>query len=174
LDHAVEHCDSDGRFALLSGKHASAELGADEVFVAADGRLDETAATIAGRALPPHAALLGKDGDVTVTRCLLLTLVCAQYGAGTWRNDDVWRPIMLTSNGRSIDLLIIVGAVCGNTANHTLGLPEQGRRPSRVIGMTLGQQMGGDLACDGIDGDMKLGLMRWMLPDGIDVPKWRC
>ena len=39
-DHAVQHCDGDGRFALLAGQCTGAERGADQLLIPADGGLD--------------------------------------------------------------------------------------------------------------------------------------
>src|SRR6185312_7971655 len=41
-DHAVEHCDGNGRFALLAGQRAGTESCADQPLVSADGGLRET------------------------------------------------------------------------------------------------------------------------------------
>src|SRR3712207_3114239 len=67
-DHAVEHLDGDGGFALLGRQGAGAQLRTDEALVAPDRGLREAAAAITGRFLPGHAALLRDEPDVAVAR----------------------------------------------------------------------------------------------------------
>jgi hypothetical protein len=69
-DHAVEHCDGNGRFALLAGQRAGAEFCADQPLVSADGGLRETTAAVSRRFLPGHPAFLGDEPDVAVARAL--------------------------------------------------------------------------------------------------------
>ena len=46
-DHAVQYCDGDGSFALLTGQCAGPQPRADGGFIAADPDLRQAAATVA-------------------------------------------------------------------------------------------------------------------------------
>src|SRR4051812_32450144 len=65
-DHAIEHRDREGDFALLGGQAAGAQLRADDRFVAPDCRFRETTAAVACRLLSGHATLLGDEPDVAI------------------------------------------------------------------------------------------------------------
>ena len=67
-DHAVEHLDSEGDLAVLSGPAAGTQLGPDQVLVAARGGFSLIAQAVLGRPLPPDAALFDQKLDVTVAR----------------------------------------------------------------------------------------------------------
>ena len=67
-DHAVQHGDGEGSFALLTTQGAGAELRADQVLVSPYGSFGEVASATPVGLLPTHAALLGDQLDVAVPR----------------------------------------------------------------------------------------------------------
>jgi len=50
----------------------------------------------------------------------------------------------------------IIGAVRRHGRDYTLSLPKQGRHLGDIVGVTLGQHVGRDLACVGIDSEVQL------------------
>ncbi len=86
-DHAVEYLDSEGDLAQLSGSYASAQLGADQMFITAHCGFRMVALPVSGGTLPAHAAPFGHQLNVTVTRALPIWISCAQHGIGArWDN----------------------------------------------------------------------------------------
>lgn len=87
--HTVEHLDTDGDLAMLSGPAAGTELGSDQVLVASHGGFGLTAHAGLGRSLPPDAAPLGHELDVTVTLAVPIRISGAQHGVGAGWDDYV-------------------------------------------------------------------------------------
>ncbi len=77
-DHAVEHLDSEGDLAVLSGPAAGTELGPDQVLVAAHGGFGLIALAVLGRPLPADAVPFGQELDMMVARALPIRITCAQ------------------------------------------------------------------------------------------------
>ena len=86
-DQAVQHLDSEGGVAQLSGSQACAQLEDDQVLVSAHRRFGMVAPSVAYRLLPANAAALCQKCDVTVTRARLVRISRAQYCVGPrWDN----------------------------------------------------------------------------------------
>ena len=70
LYRRVHHRDSNGDLALLQRQAPDAQHLVDRVFLARHYRFGLIAPAISGRLLPSHAAALGHELDVAVTRTL--------------------------------------------------------------------------------------------------------
>ena len=98
-DHAVEHLDSEGDLAVLSGPATGPQLGPDQVLGALHGGFCLVAQAVLGRPLPPDAAPFGHvrrtsrfdELDVTVARRLPIRVSCAQHGVGAAWDDHLDR-----------------------------------------------------------------------------------
>jgi hypothetical protein len=66
--------NADGSLASPSVVQARAQRRANDVLVAPDRRLNEATATVAGRFLPSHAAILRNELDMTVSNRLAFSL----------------------------------------------------------------------------------------------------
>jgi len=82
-DPAVEHLDSKGDLALLTGPGSGVQLEFDQVPIAAHDGFCVVAPSILGRALPSDVAQFGVELDVTVARALLIRISCTQNGVGS-------------------------------------------------------------------------------------------
>ncbi len=76
---------------MLTGPGSGAQLGPDQVLVAAHDGFCVVAPAVLGRALPPDAAPFGQELDVTVARALLIRISCAQHGVGPGWDDHLDR-----------------------------------------------------------------------------------
>lgn len=90
-DPAVEHLDSKGDLALLTGPGSGVQLGFDQVPKATHDGFCVVAPSILGRALPSDVAPFGQELDVTVARALLIQISSTEHGVGPGWNDRLDR-----------------------------------------------------------------------------------
>jgi ribosomal protein L1 len=70
---------------------------------------------------------------VAVTQVLGVGIVRARYCGRARRDDHVRRRVVLPSGGGPVDRLAVLGAIRDHARDAALRLPEQDRRPDRVI-----------------------------------------
>ena len=145
-DHAVECLNGKGDFAKLSGPAASAQLGPDQVLVAAHCRFSVIAFSIPCGPLPADAAPLSHELDVAVAQGLLVRISCAQHGVGPGWNDHLGRWPGLSGRGGLVDGVAIIGAVRGDAGQDALALAQQAGRLRRIVRVAVHQHVRFDLA----------------------------
>src|SRR4051794_6825197 len=124
LQHAVQDRDADVHLGRLTLVRARAQPVADHPFEAADRCLGQRTAVVAGGLLPPHAAVLGNQLQVSVALRGRRLDRLARHRARPRRDDDP--SIGMAFDDRAIDIRPIVGSVTCERSKRARDLVEQG------------------------------------------------